>query len=385
MKVLRSGLLFFLLLAACDPVPVQYPPGSASYPSSYPTASGPSTPAASPPQAPPPPSQASAPQRGNYVWERMMDGVSMGGSIAGPYGAAAGLVLGAFYGLATADSHYEQINAQIQSEQAKDKELEAQIEREIERQRELEAQLGNATDPSAAKKREEIQLARGAIQEAKIEAKSDSKKEQINPLAAIGRKEIAPLPSGSPFKNVEVRDINGDGVADLWIYYNPLKPGEIIRQEEAANGDGKVNSWSYFNEGMLVRREVDTKGNGRPEIVYYYENDKLIREERDEYGDGRASFRAIFQNGRLARAEKDLDRDGRMDLWIYYDTSKETEVVLKEERDLNGDGGVDLWSYYEAGRLVRRDVSSAGLEIFSKQEEIPSLRLETPIISRPGS
>ena len=76
-----------------------------------------------------------------------MDGVAMGGSIAGPYGAAAGLVLGVFYGLATADSHYAQLNAQIQAEQAKDKDLEAQIEREIERQRELEAQLGKIADP----------------------------------------------------------------------------------------------------------------------------------------------------------------------------------------------------------------------------------------------
>ena len=313
-----------------------------------------------------------------------MDGVAMGGSIAGPYGAAAGLVLGAFYGLATADSHYEQINAQIQSEQAKDKELEAQIEREIEHQRELEAQLGKAENPPEPKKTEEIQIAQRTIPETKNQAKVEGKKEEPTSLASIGKKESSPVLS-SPFKNVEVRDTNGDGIPDLWIYYNPLKPGEIVRQEEATNGDGKVNAWSYFKDGKLVRREVDTKGNGRPDTTYYYEDDKLTREERDENGDGQPSFRAIYQNGRLARVEKDLNRDGKMDLWIYYDTTKEGEVVLREEKDLNGDGAVDLWSYYEDGRLVRRDVSGVGLEILSKQEELPSIRTEPETIRHPGS
>ena len=70
----------------------------------------------------------------------------------------------------------------------------------------------------------------------------------------------------TPFKNVEVRDINGDGVPDLWIYcFNPQKPGEIKRQEEASKGDGRVDTWSYFKDGKLVRREVDTKAHGKPD------------------------------------------------------------------------------------------------------------------------
>jgi len=314
-----------------------------------------------------------------------MDGVAMGGSIAGPYGAAAGLVIGAFYGLFTADSHYQQINAQIQGEQAKDKELEAQIEREIERQRELEAQLGKVETTSEPRKKEEIQVARSTLPAMKEQTKTDGNAAEPAPLASLSKREIPPPTPNIPFKNVEVRDTNGDGIADLWIYYNPMKPGEIVRQEEATNGDGKVNTWSYFKDGKLVRREVDAKGNGRSDTVYYYENDKLIREERDEYGDGHPNFRAIYQNGRLARVEKDLDRHGKIDLWIHYDTTKEGEVVLKEERDLNGDGVVDLWSYYEAGRLVRRDVSAAGLELLSKQEEIPATPADPQTIPHPGS
>ena len=51
------------------------------------------------------------------------------------------MILGLIFGLSTADSYYEELNNQIQTEQEKDKKLEAQLEQEIERQRELEAKL----------------------------------------------------------------------------------------------------------------------------------------------------------------------------------------------------------------------------------------------------
>ncbi len=314
-----------------------------------------------------------------------MDGVAMGGSIAGPYGAAAGLVLGVFYGLATADSYYAQLNAQIQTEQAKDKELEAQIEREMERQRELEAQLGKTADPQEPQTTGATQVVRKTAEEKKAEPKRDDKKAEPPRLASLSKGEPPPAQPASPFKNIEVRDTNGDGIPDLWIYHNPLQPGEIVRQEEDTDGDGSVDTWSYFNNGRLVRREVDSRKRGSPDTVYLYDREKIVREERDENGDGQTSFRAYYQNGRLARAEKDLDRDGKMDLWIYYDTTKEGEVVAKEERDLNADGAVDLWSHYESGRLVRRDVSAAGLEVFSKQDENPALRLDPEKPRHPGS
>jgi len=277
------------------------------------------------------------------------------------------------------------LSLQIQTEQAKDKELEAQIEHEIERQRELEAQLSKTGNPLETKKREEPQIAQRDTRETKSETRVDNKKEEPATVASLSKKDLAPNPAHSPFKNVEVKDANGDGIPDLWIYYNPLKPGEIIRQEEDTDGDARVDTWSYFNNGKLVRREVDTKKTGRADTVYAYDNERMAREERDENGDGQTSFRAYYQNGRPAKVEKDLNNDGKMDLWIYYDATKDGEVVLREERDLNEDGGVDLWSYYEEGRLVRRDVSAVGLEILSKQEEIPSFRVDPQAIRHPDS
>ncbi len=111
----------------------------------------------------------------------------------------------------------------------------------------------------------------------------------------------------------------------------------------------------------------------------------LVREERDEKGVGLITYRAIYQNNRIAKVEKDTSGSGRVDVWIYYDTSRDGEIVVKEERDLNGDGIADLWSYYENGRLVRRDVSAVGLAILSKQEQLPAPAAEVVKISNPGS
>jgi len=371
-------LLLYFLLVSCEPVPVQYPPGGGTQLPNYPAHPGtvtPPQPSGQPPPAPPSYPQASGSQRSQYVWEKTMAGVSMGGSIAGPYGAGVGLIFGGLYGLFTADSHYEQLNAQIQSEQAKDKELEALLEQEIERQRELEEQLSGTGVSPIPNQKKEPQPHKKAVNEVKKETKESrvAKNTELGQLASLDKKEVLIQPSRSPFKNVEIKDINQDGVPDLWIYYNPQKPGEIIRQEEDTRGDGRVDTWSTFYDGKLARREIDTKGNGVPDTTYYYKNNLITREERDEMGNGQPSYRAAYNNGQLAKVEKDINRDGKMDLWISYDANQSEEVIAKEERDLNGDGTVDLWSYYEAGRLVRRDVSAVGLEYLSSQEKHPQL------------
>ncbi|HEY1232745.1 MAG TPA: hypothetical protein VGH22_05150 [Candidatus Binatia bacterium] len=368
-------LLQVIALSACEPVGVQNPPGS--------SAQNPANPPNASPAAPQNPDVTGS-QRWQHAWSKAIEGIAMGGSLAGPYGAGGGLIIGLITGLITADSHYGQINNQISTEQKKDQQLEAAIDQELARQRGLENQISRAGDGSAGN--EAVQSAANTTAQPQQSAQSLPSKQlpaENAVVASLGKP--APQTPPSPFKNVEVRDLNGDGVADLWIYYNPQKPGEIIRQEESTKGDGRVDAWSYFKDGKMVRREVDTKQLGRPNTVYFFDNDKLIREERDEAGLGSITYRAIYQNGRLAKLEKDTTGSGRPDLWVYYDTSKDGEIVLKEERDLNADGVADLWAYYENGRLVRRDVSAVGLEILAKKEQLPAAMTELTKISVPGN
>jgi hypothetical protein len=367
---MKNPSRFFLLLplfalCACEPVAVKYPPGSAQYP--QPNSGGS---VAAPPQAP----EISGSQRWQHAWTKAIEGIAMGGAILGPYGAGGGLVIGLITGLMTADAHYGHINNQIHTEQRKDQQLEAAIEQELARQRELENQLaGVPAQPKPA------EMQSGAAKSPPLQA-TPAQTPPVGPsnqtsVAAL-TKPAANASAPKPFKNVDVRDVNGDGVPDLWVYYDPQRPNEIIRQEEATQADGRVDTWSYFKDGKMIRREVDTRQSGRPDRVYFYEGDRIAREERDESGQGVMTYRALYDNGRLARVEKDSSGRGRADLWTYYDTGSDGEIIVKEERDLNGDGIPDLWSHFENGRLARRDVSAVGLEILSKTEQLPAPAME---------
>lgn len=382
MSLVKFGSLLpiIVLLAGCGLVAGQHPSGSNPYSHPQPGVSSQAHPSGLAQSFPPSQPRVTGSQRGQYIWDKALEGMTMGGSLAGPYGAGGGLIIGLLAGLFTADAHYAQINTQIQSEQAKNRELEAKIEQEVERQRELESRLANSAKNSAPPNQANPPQSVPDLTAPKI--LTVAKKEVSNAAAPLTRKESPSNSATRPFKNVEVRDLNRDGVPDLWIYHNPRKPTEIVRQEEASHGDGRVDTWTYFNNGALVRREVDTKGKGTADTVYYYENDKIAREDRDEKGNGRVSLRAIYQNGRRARVEQDTDGDGKADHWIYYDTSQDGEIVLKEERDLNGDGMIDLWSYYKDRVLVRRDLSAAGLELLSKQDHLPSSPADPEDVSR---
>jgi len=303
----------------------------------------------------------------------------MGGTIAGPYGAGGGLIVGLITGLMTANSHYKELNDQVEAEEKKDKELEAQLMKEIERQRQLEAELEKTeayVEPiDEDKQHESVQ----GISNEMEEFDPDQEYEEIGPLASLGsKKEASPENPNSSAKNTATRDVNRDGEPDLWIYYDPLKPGQVQRQEEDTNWDGSIDTWSYFIGGELDQRKVDSDKDGKADRWFFYENQSLAREEWDKKGDGQPNVRAFYSNGGLAKVEKDLNQDGKMDLWITYDPDRSNEVMIKEERDLNSNGAVDIWSFYEDGRLVRRDVSTVGLDYLVKQEKpLPEPRLES--------
>ena len=376
MKLPLATLLIGFLAQGCDPPAVQYPPGSTQSSSAIPSSQ----------QA-----QMDKQRRWANAIDSAQKAATIGGLFGGPFGGPASMgmgVLGFLYGMITADSRIAEENAQAQAryqkEADKDRVLETAIEQELARQRGLENQIASANgQPSSA---EPAVVAIPVSQPAPAPVQGPAQAAKPEPTVVARVSNPAPPPAlQNPFRNVEVKDTNGDGIPDLWIYYNPQKPGEIVRQEEATKGDGRVDSWSYFRNGQLVRRDIDNKGLGQPDTIFYYEQDMLVREERDENGQGRMTYRASYQNGRLTKVEKDTTGQGRADLWIYYDATKDGEVVVKEERDLNGDGMPDLWSFFDNGRLVRRDVSAIGLDILSKQDHIPLPPSESLAASLPGS
>jgi len=373
MRRLTAFILWGIIAQGCEPAVTQFPPGSVQ------NTGG----SATPQQA-----QIDKDRRWSHAIESAQKAAFLGGIFGGPFGAPASMGMGAIgfiYGMFTAEAKIAEEKAEAQvrykKESDKDRALETAIEQEIERQRAFENQIAGATGQTVSS--EPARLPQQVSQPATPTSTPRPQTASAPGAVTVARASAPPAPP--PFRNVEVRDINSDGVPDIWIYYNPQKPGEILRQEEASKGDGRVDSWSYYQDGRMVRRDIDRRGNGRPDSIYYYEKDTIVREERDETGQGRMTYRASYQNGRIEKVEKDSSGQGRPDLWVYYDTSRDGEIVVKEERDLNGDGVADLWSFYDNGRLVRRDVNAPGLEILSKQDQVPQpiAEIRTPVM--PGS
>jgi hypothetical protein len=387
MKALRNhGLALAAMLSlagACgQPAVVQQAPGtipSSTFPNSQ--AAAMAAAAAPQPAALPTRAQANDSFRWAYAMETANKAAQLGAILGGPFGGPASMglgVLGLLYGAVAAESKLAEEDAraqgQYQKETTKDQQLEAAIEKELERQRAFDNQLAGATDnePETAASRLPPTPGAPAANGSGI-------------VVAALTKPVPLAPAPMPFRNVEIKDLNNDGIADLWIYYSPKNSGEVLRHEESSKMDGRVDTWSYFRDGKLVRRDVDNRGNGRPDTVYYYEGQKIAREERDETGHGRMTYRADYQDGRLSKVERETHGNGRPDLWITYDTSIEGETIAKEERDLNGDGFPDLSSHYQQGHLMRRDLNLIGLEFFSKQEEAPVGAADNPQINPPGS
>lgn len=373
MKRLAALIIWSVIAQGCEPAATQFPPGSVQNPG-----------ASSTPQQ----AQIDKDRRWAHAVESAQKAAFLGGIFGGPFGAPASMGMGAIgfiYGMFTADTKIAEEKAQAQAryqkEADKDRALETAIEQEIERQRALENQIAGVTGQPVSTQPAPLPQKVG---QPPPPTATPVPQTSSSPAAITVARASTP-PALPPFRNVEVRDVNNDGVPDIWIYYNPQKPGEIMRQEEATKGDSRVDSWSYYQGGQMVRRDVDRLGSGRPDTIYYYEKDKIVREERDEVGQGRMTYRASYQNGRIDKVEKDSSGQGRPDLWIFYDTSQDGEIVIKEERDLNGDGVADLWSFYENGRLVRRDVNAPGLEILSKQDQVPLPIAELRPPTIPGS
>jgi hypothetical protein len=360
--------------AACGQLPVVHQAPGTIPSSTFPNSQAASIPAGGPPQSATLSSRAQA--NDAYRWAYALDtankAAQLGAILGGPFGGPASMgmgVLGLLYGAVTAESKIAEeearVQGQYQKEISKDQQLESAIEKELERQRAFENQVAGRNG-AAKKDQHETHLSQ-LPQTVSAPAGSPG-----GFVVAALTQPVPILPVPAPFKNVEIKDLNNDGVADLWIYYSPQKPAEVLRQEESSKLDGRVDTWSYFKDGKLVRRDVDNNGHGRPDAVFYYDDQKIVREERDETDQGRMTYRADYHDGRIAKVARETQGNGRPDLWITYDTSIDGEVILKEERDLNGDGFPDLWSHYHRGRLIRRDLNSIGLELFSKQEKAPA-------------
>ena len=185
----------------------------------------------------------------------------------------------------------------------------AAIEQEIERQRGLENQIAGVNCGSRSARN------RRAYATAQVKSAGTGRVESVLPhnektiqLLVSRLTTPAPRRSPPPFNNVEVRDINGDGV-----------PGSMDLSQSAEAGGNYASGRSYQERRQSRYLELlqrwptgatrgDTKGQGSPDTFFYYDNDKIAREERDETGEGRMTYRASLSKWPPCESRKRFQR-----------------------------------------------------------------------------
>lgn len=134
----------------------------------------------------------------------------------------------------------------------------------------------------------------------------------------------------------DVLDANGDGKPDIKRVY---KNGKESCRTSDLNHDGKADLYEYFDpSGQVRRREADYDADGVVDAIEYYQNGKLIRRELDTTGQHRIDTWDFFDanTGKRVRRERDTTNDGRVDQWWTY--SGDTVTIAF---DKNNDGKPD--------------------------------------------
>lgn len=148
-------------------------------------------------------------------------------------------------------------------------------------------------------------------------------------------------------------DADGDGRTDVWSFY---ENGALARQEIDDNRDGRVDARLVVTDGELVRAEVDRDGDGRFDALEIYAGGELTRQHLDDDGDGRFETIHVFAAGRHTRTEKDTTGDGQIDRWVFFDEGESPRLV---EQDVDGDGVPDLRHRRQADGSFATDAPDA--------------------------
>ena len=113
------------------------------------------------------------------------------------------------------------------------------------------------------------------------------------------------------------RDLDGDGTADRWDYYDDARrigSGVADRFGFSLAGDEVVDAWVFHDEqGQVSRVEVSTLRDGVVDRWEYYGGGLLERVETDADRDGRVDTWSTYRNGVLSTTTSDADGDGLPD------------------------------------------------------------------------
>ena len=160
--------------------------------------------------------------------------------------------------------------------------------------------------------------------------------EIVSDLNRDGRPDHWAYMNGTRVQRAEI-DGDGDGRVDRWEYYLP--DGSLQRVGTSSAGDGVADSWAWAEDATGERRvDVASSRDGVVDRREFYRGDALVRVEQDADRDGRVETWQIFEEGRLREVRIDTSGRGTADRRLVYDRDGRFVGVWV---DADGDGAFD--------------------------------------------
>jgi hypothetical protein len=126
--------------------------------------------------------------------------------------------------------------------------------------------------------------------------------------------------------------------------------GKLRLLKYDANGNGKIDTWSYMDGARVMRIEIDSNEDGKIDRWEYYDADQHL----EKVGFSRASdgkedaWSFNTPDGAIERIEVSTRRDGKVNRIEHYQQGRLTSA----EEDGDGDGAIDKWETYDGDRLA---------------------------------
>jgi hypothetical protein len=121
-------------------------------------------------------------------------------------------------------------------------------------------------------------------------------------------------------------DGNYDGLIDRWYFYDG--DGQYVRGERDKNYDGKPDDWCFYEKGDLVNEKNDTDFNGLVDCVTTFANGIATQVDYMPNESKIVTRRQVLKNSVLVEELVDENRDGTFDYKILHDPFGETSKPI---------------------------------------------------------
>jgi hypothetical protein len=129
-------------------------------------------------------------------------------------------------------------------------------------------------------------------------------------------------------------DKDENDVIERWEYYGPDQ--KLLKVGYSTTNDGKVNAWAFKNaDGSLARIEFASGPDATIGRTEFYERDALVRAEEDANTDGKVDKWETYSAGALASVAYDTHARGWPDRRLVYLPGGKLDRI---EADPEGDG-----------------------------------------------